>query len=585
MKCPVCEIGCDIPEGGTGRCGMYTSLGKGIAEIHADSYMAMMPVSLETVPILHYIPNAKVLQVSGVGCNFSCRGCISGIFTFSSRSVSGALKRVPPEKLVSKAIDEGCEGIAFCLNEPLVSYYTVMRVAEEAATEGLFTGISSNSYFTESAAHILAQEIDFINIGFKGASDARYRECGVPYSEPVFRNMKTFHDEGVHVEASVMHLCGMEYEVRETADRIASVSRKIPLQLMRFVPFGDAAIDLEPAVSCSESLCSDLKRRLDHVYLFNSPGTPLLNSVCPQCGSVIAEREFYGPMGCKTLSFAPEGKCTCGYTLPLKGGFREAVFHEEGMMGGYRPTRGFEMVLAILECLGVTDGIKLDWLWKDLIKENYLAYVHEKLASFETYYEMVRDLSRRTGKTAEGERLIGYLESKSGPVIEKTAKIPLSEKPPVYYSMGTPLFGLMHTRFENSMVEAAGGVSLNRRITRQGKPGVTLTKEEFECLNPDYIIISGLFSSPASDYKDFCSREGVKAGAVEKGRIFNMVPGWDFGSPRWILGLMHLANILHPDLFSFDLERERKEYYMMFYRDSEADTTNRSFVKYLIGNS
>ncbi|MBN1432310.1 MAG: ABC transporter substrate-binding protein [Methanomicrobiaceae archaeon] len=77
---------------------------------------------------------------------------------------------------------------------------------------------------------------------------------------------------------------------------------------------------------------------------------------------------------------------------------------------------------------------------------------------------------------------------------------------------------------------------------------------------------------------DYCIREGLNTRAVKNGRIFNMVPGWDFGIPRWILGLMHLANILHPELF---LESERKEYYMKFYRDSETDTTNRSFVKYL----
>lgn len=581
MKCPVCETGCDIPEGGVGRCGMYTCLGKGIVEIHGNSYMAMMPVSMETIPILHYIPGAKVLQVSSVGCNFTCKGCISGIFTLNSRSVSGALKRVPPEKVVSKAIAEGCEGIAFCLNEPLVSYYTVMGVAEEAAKEGLFTGISTNCYFTKSAAHFLANMIDFINVGFKGASDGRYRECGVSSSDPVFRNLKLFHDEGVHVEASVMHLKGMEHEVTGTAERISRISDKIPLQVMRFVPFGDAAIELEPSVRVSESLCNELKGLLDHVYLFNSPGTPMLDSYCPKCGSTIAVRDFYGPMGCKTKWFSPGGRCSCGYVLPLKGSFREGLFHEEGMMGGYRPTRGFEMVLAILECLGVKDGITLDWLWKDLLKENYLAYVHEKLASFETYYEMIRDLSRRTEKIEEGEALVGYLEAKSRKVTEKVESIPVSQRPPVYYSMGTPLFGLIGTRFENSLVECAGGRSLNRKITRKGKPGVTISKEEFECLNPDYIFISGLFSSPAGDYMDFCTRENLNAGAVRNGRVFNMVPGWDFGSPRWILGLMHIANILHPDIFSFDLERERREYYMMFYRDSEYDITNRSFMKYL----
>lgn len=45
--------------------------------------------------------------------------------------------------------------------------------------------------------------------------------------------------------------------------------------------------------------------------------------------------------------------------------------------------------------------------------------------------------------------------------------------------MGTPLFGLIGTRFENSIVESAWGISLNRNITRQGKPGVTLSKDAY----------------------------------------------------------------------------------------------------------
>ncbi|MBN1432309.1 MAG: hypothetical protein JW931_06010 [Methanomicrobiaceae archaeon] len=53
------------------------------------------------------------------------------------------------------------------------------------------------------------------------------------------------------------------------------------------------------------------------------------------------------------------------------------------------------------------------------------------------------------------------------------------ERPAVYYSMGTPLFGLIGTRFENSIVESAWGISLNRNITRQGKPGVTLSKDAY----------------------------------------------------------------------------------------------------------
>jgi hypothetical protein len=35
--------------------------------------------------------------------------------------------------------------------------------------------------------------------------------------------------------------------------------------------------------------------------------------------------------------------------------------------------------------------------------------------------------------------------------------------------------------------------------------------------------------------------------AMKNSQVHAMHPSWDFGNPRWILGLMVLANILHPD--------------------------------------
>ena len=65
------------------------------------------------------------------------------------------------------------------------------------------------------------------------------------------------------------------------------------------------------------------------------------------------------------------------------------------------------------------------------------------------------------------------------------------------------------------------------------------------------------------------------------GRIYNHpCPGWDFGSPRWILGLMYIASILHPGRCSFDITAEADAFYHEFYGiPFDPLDANRSFGK------
>lgn len=94
------------------------------------------------------------------------------------------------------------------------------------------------------------------------------------------------------------------------------------------------------------------------------------------------------------------------------------------------------------------------------------------------------------------------------------------------------------------------------------------------------MFISGFLSSPASDYVQYCKKHGIDNKAVRIGNICNVPTGWDFGSPRWILGFMFLANTIHPEIYSFDLENEQKEFYKRFYGiDVENVVTNRDFSR------
>lgn len=559
-----------------GRCRMYRNDGTGIVERFPDAFLAAFPVAVETLPVLHFFPGAKFLQVCTVGCNLACGGCVSEILVGHADSLAATGEYLGPDDLLRLAAENACTGIAFALNDPIASFPTFCRLAERAREESLLVGCSTNGYMTESSALRLRDRVDFVNIGLKGATDASYRACGAKSAAPVFRTARLLHEGGVHVEASVVYRRGGEDEVIDAARMLAAISPDIPLQVMRFVPFGDAGLGEEPTIYASEELCNRLHDILPRVYLFNSPGTAHLTTFCPACGKPCIEREFFGPMG-SHLAGRAQTVCGCGRVLPVRGAASPTVFYEPGMMGGYRVTRGLEMVWAILACLGVEEQAVLARVWGEVLRTGMLGKeLHDRMNNIDAYLDLVMDFARRTGREEAGRDLSTYIRERLEFIRERVAGAPL---PRVYYAMGHPLFALNPGRFEGKLVEAAGGTYVNREIGREGKPGVTLSREEFVALAPEYLFTSGFLTSTVEDTLRYCAEHGLNVPAVRDGRVYSMRPSWDFGSPRWILGLMTIANTLHPDLFAFDIEEEADRFYRRFYGvPYRAADANRSFA-------
>lgn len=89
----------------------------------------MLPITIETMPMVHFAPKSKFFQVSTVGCNFICPGCISETLTSHADAVAGALQTATPEMVVARAKQQECIGIVFCLNDPTVSDYSFRALA------------------------------------------------------------------------------------------------------------------------------------------------------------------------------------------------------------------------------------------------------------------------------------------------------------------------------------------------------------------------------------------------------------------------------------------------------------------------
>jgi hypothetical protein len=104
MKCNICEINCNIKEGGVGGCGMYTNIRNKIKERYPGRYLAAVDTAIESMPMVHYHPRGRFLQVCTVGCNFKCQGCVSEILTDHVSAMEGTFQEMTPGQVIDKAL-------------------------------------------------------------------------------------------------------------------------------------------------------------------------------------------------------------------------------------------------------------------------------------------------------------------------------------------------------------------------------------------------------------------------------------------------------------------------------------------------
>ncbi len=580
IRCDICEFKCKIENGETGICKMYINKDGFLEERFPNRYLFIFPISIETQPMLHFYPNHKFLQISTIGCNFRCKGCISEVLTVNPDSISKTLKYLSPDEIIEMAKNEECIGISFGINDPIVSFFSFKKIAEKAKKSNLLVGFSSNLYFTEKKLSEIAKFVDFVNVGIKGFTDKIYKKiCNAHSSSPVFRNIRILHKLGIHIEVSIPYIKGEEEEIIMTAKFISNLSKDIPLQIMRFIPFGEADIKLEPSIKEAELLVEKVGKYLKFVYLFNSPGTQYLNTITEE---VKIGREFYGPMGAHIVKFIPK-KTTIKI---MKGNFNKKEYIENGFFGGYRITRAIELIIGILNALGIYNPHKLNKILSIVLKDKeFMIRFHNTIdtdadkAKYNTIYEYINIidyLSEISSKKQRGVEIKNYLESTLSVIEKKRRNIKIRKT--FYYCMGHPLFALNPSRIECLCAEFVGCNNGNSNFEKDGKPGFSISPSQLSKLDPDIIFISGFISISETDFINEAKKLNVKKiKAIKDEKLYKLPVSWDFSSLKWILGIMFIANKVYPEVYNFDLKKEEEKFQKIVYNSYYPHITNHSF--------
>jgi iron complex transport system substrate-binding protein len=202
------------------------------------------------------------------------------------------------------------------------------------------------------------------------------------------------------------------------------------------------------------------------------------------------------------------------------------------------------------------------------IEELGIPVVYFNAETPETFYSDVTMFGTLLNDERRGQEIIDYYQSTHSSIIEKTKKTARPRVLLVSYSkrdgesaFSVPSSGWLQTR----IVEDGGGTAVWKG-ENSGGGWKKINIEQAAVWNPEYIFVVS-YNTPAevvvNDISSSLSLGMLNAEILPFPADFY---SWDQPDPRWILGILWTAKVLHPDLFAgIDLADEIRYFYSFLY--------------------
>ncbi|MDR2172328.1 MAG: AmmeMemoRadiSam system radical SAM enzyme [Planctomycetaceae bacterium] len=364
MNCTICPRRCFISAGKTGFCGVRRNMasmgvvqnnsiggevsggivgeGGGIFSVVYGKNTGFVVDPVEKKPLYHFYPGLRTLSFGSIGCNLDCKFCQN--FSISRSVDESILIAASPLEVVDVARRNGCLGVAFTYNEPVIWLEYVIDIARAARQAGLLTIAVTNGYITQEWQEKFFENIDAANVDLKSFSDNFYREYCSASIEPVKEtlcflakknrgklgniicndNSKSNSNSRTWFEVTTLlipELNDSEKEVEELADWILSnLGAEVPLHFSAFRP-ADRMRSIPPTPPRTLFKARDiaLAAGLKYVYTGNIDDQVGQSTFCPQCKQCVIVRDRFNV----TEYHIDEDQCCCYCGQTIAGEFSE----------------------------------------------------------------------------------------------------------------------------------------------------------------------------------------------------------------------------------------------------------------------
>lgn len=314
VKCLLCPRECRLKEGATGVCRTRRNVGGRLVYLYygACSSIALDPI--EKKPLYHFHPGSTILSLGSLGCNLKCSFCQNWEIAQSETET----EELTPEEVAGLAREragEGCVGVAYTYNEPLVGFEFVVDAARAVRRAGLKNVLVTNGEINPEPLEELLPYIDALNIDVKGFTEEFYRELCRGQLAPVLRTVELAAARA-HVELTNLLIPTWNDSPAEIGALVEWVAERlgedVPLHFSRYFP--QYRLDLPPtSLETLQTAAALARRRLHYVYVGNAPELGWSDTLCPECGTTVIRRRGYRVQSALSGRTCP----VCGFALAV----------------------------------------------------------------------------------------------------------------------------------------------------------------------------------------------------------------------------------------------------------------------------
>lgn len=300
-----------------------------------------------------------------------------------------------------------------------------------------------------------------------------------------------------------------------------------------------------------------------------------------------------GPIGTIMLyTLAPEKMA--GINSPFSDTEKRFIkheYHDIPVLGTWKGTKFSGSIEALLEIkpdviLNVGDVDEKYIADSDEIQKQLNIPVLMVDGSIGKTAEAYEFLGTVLGKEERAKTLGAYYKNVISSVTELIKNIPEEDRIRLYYAEGpkglqTDTQGTINTE----IIDLAGAVNVAGKSDARR---IDVSMEQLLAWDPDYIIISTdgdkshqVYNSITGD-KDWMNLKAVRSRNVYEVPVapydwINRPP-----SVNRIIGIQWLANLIYPDIYDIDIEKEAEEFFELFYSYDLSDEELKEILEYSV---
>jgi pyruvate formate lyase activating enzyme len=323
IMCLLCPNYCFLTEGARGKCRvrinkdniLYTLVYGQPAALHIDP--------IEKKPVFHMLPGSMIFSIATVGCPLTCSFCqnwnISQAYPEENAGDYGREGRiVTPMQIVQAALHYGNNSIAYTYSEPVIFYEYMLETARIARQNGLRNVMVTAGYINPEPLREIAPYFDVIKVDLKGYNEKFYSAEVGGHLTNVLRTLKMLKKMNKLVE--IVNLVipqrnDSDEDLKNLCNWIRdNMGQDTPLFFTRYLPnYRLNNLPPTPLETLLKARAYADRAGLHYVYIGNAPEAMAENTYCPNCHTLLIEREGYWIK----RNILKNGRCpVCGKEIP-----------------------------------------------------------------------------------------------------------------------------------------------------------------------------------------------------------------------------------------------------------------------------